>query len=65
TFAGVRAFLDDHDPSPLTDLDFLCSLDGQLFEVEVTVNDVSSGAALTDRRELVVYADPLDYCELR
>ncbi|MEN0067079.1 MAG: hypothetical protein AAGA48_33420 [Myxococcota bacterium] len=64
TFAGVRAFLDDHDPTPQTNLEFLCSLDGETFEVEVTATDVDSGTGVTEQRDFVLYADPLDYCDL-
>jgi len=63
-FAGVRAFLDDHDPSPQTALEFLCAVDGQRFTVEVQVTDVGSATRLVRSAEVTLRADPRDYCDL-
>lgn len=58
TFFAVRAFIDDEDPGNMQR--FICTLEDNAMEIEVTVTDLETGETATDGYRAIAALDPAD-----
>ena len=61
-FWGVRAFVDDYvidPPESQTYQDFICSLEGQQLQIEITAADLDTGRSVTSSVLVTAQLDPV------